>query len=174
MSALQRHLTNSFIGMRPFKAPSQRTDSRYNLSRKLKPTARPIDGPEDPSRLVSAADCRLVVFDSVTEATRLWIKGREFTVPRLLGDAYRDEVERYYQGALAIFRLAPQDYHRFHVPVDGKIGKMTDIDGEYYTVNVGVSVLLFFCSLWLTDGYSRRLSEVRSTYTERMHGKSSP
>ncbi|KIM63511.1 hypothetical protein SCLCIDRAFT_117153 [Scleroderma citrinum Foug A] len=103
--------------------------------RKLKPTARPIDGPEDPSRLVSAADCRLMVFDSVTEATRLWIKGREFTVPRLLGDAYRDEVERYYHGALAIFRLAPQDYHRFHVPVDGRIGRISDIVGEYYTVN---------------------------------------
>lgn len=115
-----------------------------------------------------------MVFDSVTEATRLWIKGREFTVPRLLGDAYRDEVERYYHGALAIFRLAPQDYHRFHVPVDGRIGRISDIVGEYYTVNVGASALLFFCSLWLTDGYSRRLSEVRSTYTEKMLGKLYP
>lgn len=32
-------------------------------------------------------------------------------------------------------RLAPQDYHRFHSPVKGRIGKMTLIDGEYYTVN---------------------------------------
>jgi len=31
--------------------------------------------------------------------------------------------------------LAPQDYHRFHSPVKGTIGKMTLIDGEYYTVN---------------------------------------
>lgn len=31
--------------------------------------------------------------------------------------------------------LAPQDYHRFHSPVKGKIGKMTLIDGEHYTVN---------------------------------------
>ncbi|KAG6326504.1 hypothetical protein ID866_12585, partial [Astraeus odoratus] len=55
--------------------------------RKLKPTARPTESPDDPCRLVSAADCRLMVFESVTEATRLWIKGREFTVARLLGDA---------------------------------------------------------------------------------------
>ncbi|KAF7296465.1 Phosphatidylserine decarboxylase proenzyme 2 [Mycena chlorophos] len=103
--------------------------------RKLKPDARPVESPDDPYRLVSAADCRFMAFESVTEATRLWIKGREFTVARLLGDAYKHEAERYNNGALAIFRLAPQDYHRFHSPVDGTIGNMTYIAGEYYTVN---------------------------------------
>ncbi|KAF7337169.1 Phosphatidylserine decarboxylase proenzyme 2 [Mycena venus] len=103
--------------------------------RKLKPSARPVEKPDDPYRLVSAADCRFMAFESVSEATRLWIKGREFTVARLLGDAYKHEAERYTGGALAIFRLAPQDYHRFHSPVDGTIGNMTYIAGEYYTVN---------------------------------------
>jgi phosphatidylserine decarboxylase len=104
--------------------------------RKLKPTARPVEAPNDPYRLVSAADCRLMTFECVSEATRLWIKGREFTVARLLGEAYKAEAERYTGGALAIFRLAPQDYHRFHSPVEGRIGPMTYISGEYYTVNV--------------------------------------
>ncbi|OBZ66242.1 Phosphatidylserine decarboxylase proenzyme 3 [Grifola frondosa] len=103
--------------------------------RKLKPTARPIECLDDPYRLVSGADCRLMAFETVNEATRLWIKGREFTVSRLLGEAYRFEAERYSGGALCIFRLAPQDYHRFHSPVDGTIGPMTYITGEYYTVN---------------------------------------
>ncbi|KAF5316054.1 hypothetical protein D9619_006903 [Psilocybe cf. subviscida] len=103
--------------------------------RKLRPSARPVEAPNDPYRLVSAADCRLMTFETVQEATKLWIKGREFTVARLLGDAYKADADRYVGGALAIFRLAPQDYHRFHVPVDGKIGPMTYIAGEYYTVN---------------------------------------
>ncbi|RDB20431.1 Phosphatidylserine decarboxylase proenzyme 3, partial [Hypsizygus marmoreus] len=103
--------------------------------RKLKPTARPIEKPDDPYRLVSAADCRLMTFATVDDATRLWIKGREFTVARLLGEAYKDHAERYTGGALAIFRLAPQDYHRYHSPVEGRIGPMTVISGEYYTVN---------------------------------------
>jgi len=77
-----------------------------------------------------------MTFASVSEATQLWIKGREFTVARLLGDVYKDQAERYTDGALAIFRLAPQDYHRFHSPVEGRIGEMTYIAGEYYTVNV--------------------------------------
>lgn len=104
--------------------------------RKLKPSARPIEALDDPYRLVSAADCRLMAFETVHEATKIWVKGREFSVPRLLGDVYKDEVDKYVGGALAIFRLAPQDYHRFHSPVDGVIGKMTYISGEYYTVNV--------------------------------------
>ncbi|KAJ3927163.1 MAG: phosphatidylserine decarboxylase-domain-containing protein [Lentinula lateritia] len=103
--------------------------------RKLKPDARPVDSPSDPYRMISAADCRFMAFESVSEATRLWIKGREFSVARLLGNAYKAEAERYNGGALAIFRLAPQDYHRFHSPVDGRIGNMTYIAGEYYTVN---------------------------------------
>ena len=109
--------------------------------RKLKPDARPVETPQDPNRLVSGADCRLMAFETTSEATKLWIKGREFTVARLLGDAYKDQAERYVGGALVIFRLAPQDYHRFHSPVDGTIGPMTYISGEYYTVNVSINVL---------------------------------
>ena len=32
-------------------------------------------------------------------------------------------------------RLAPQDYHRFHAPVDGVVGKIRPVAGTYYTVN---------------------------------------
>lgn len=95
-----------------------------------------MESPDDPYRVVSGADCRLMAFETVNEATKLWIKGREFSVARLLGEQYRSQAERYNGGALCIFRLAPQDYHRFHVPVDGVIGPMTYISGEYYTVNV--------------------------------------
>lgn len=105
--------------------------------RKLTPTARPLEQPNNPFRLVSAADCRLMCFSSVDEATRLWIKGREFTVARLLND--KKQAKRYVAGggggALAIFRLAPQDYHRFHAPVEGRVGGMRTVEGEYYTVN---------------------------------------
>ncbi|PPQ86997.1 hypothetical protein CVT25_009531 [Psilocybe cyanescens] len=102
--------------------------------RKLKPSARPMECPTDPYRLISAADRRLMTFATVSEATQLWIKGREFSVARLLGEHYKAEAERYVGGALAIFRLAPQDYHRFHSPVEGKVGAMIDVEGENYTV----------------------------------------
>jgi len=103
--------------------------------RELKPGARPCSAPENPLIIVSPADCRSVVFNQMDAATKIWVKGREFSIKRLLGDAYPEDVERYTNGALGIFRLAPQDYHRFHVPVDGVMGTPKTIEGEYYTVN---------------------------------------
>ncbi|EYE91599.1 putative phosphatidylserine decarboxylase Psd2 [Aspergillus ruber CBS 135680] len=103
--------------------------------RQLKPHARPCSAPEEPRIAVSPADCRSVVFDRMSEATSIWVKGREFSLERLLGDAYPEDVSRYKNGALGIFRLAPQDYHRFHIPVDGVMGTPKTIEGEYYTVN---------------------------------------
>ncbi|KAK0745217.1 phosphatidylserine decarboxylase-domain-containing protein [Apiosordaria backusii] len=104
--------------------------------RALKPDARPVSAPGNPRIVVSPADCRSVVFNRVDIATKVWVKGREFSVKRLLGDAYPEDAPRYENGgALGIFRLAPQDYHRFHIPVDGIMREPKTIAGEYYTVN---------------------------------------
>lgn len=103
--------------------------------RALKPEARPCSAPDDPRVIVSPADSRAVVFDTMDDATRIWVKGRDYSVEKLLGDAYPLDAKRYRNGALGIFRLAPQDYHRFHVPVDGILGTPKLIEGEYYTVN---------------------------------------
>ncbi|KAK3685754.1 phosphatidylserine decarboxylase-domain-containing protein [Podospora appendiculata] len=104
--------------------------------RALKPGARPCSAPNNPRIVVSPADCRSVVFNRIDIANKVWIKGREFSVKRLLGDAYPEDAPRYENGGgLGIFRLAPQDYHRFHIPVDGIMRKPKTIAGEYYTVN---------------------------------------
>ncbi|KAJ8119341.1 hypothetical protein ONZ43_g3689 [Nemania bipapillata] len=103
--------------------------------RALKPGARPCSAPDNPHIIVSPADCRSVVFNSIDSATKIWVKGREFSIKRLLGDAYPEDASRYENGSLGIFRLAPQDYHRFHIPVDGILAKPKLIEGEYYTVN---------------------------------------
>jgi phosphatidylserine decarboxylase len=102
--------------------------------RKLKEGVRPISDPDDATTLVSSADCRLMAFSSITEATKVWIKGREFTVERLLGDKYKKGASRD-GGSLVIFRLAPQDYHRFHCPANAVVVDITMIHGQYYTVN---------------------------------------
>src|SRR5947207_12050565 len=56
-------------------------------------------------------------------------QGDEFTTGRLIGD---DKLAASYN-QLAIFRLAPQDYHRFHAPADAVVGKKKDITGNLYT-----------------------------------------
>jgi len=102
--------------------------------RRLKADARPISAPDNPAVLVSAADCRLITFPTVEDSTRLWIKGKRFSVPGLLGD-HEGKLSLFKGGSVAIFRLAPQDYHRFHFPVSGVVQSITHIPGHLYTVN---------------------------------------
>ncbi|CAF2156781.1 unnamed protein product [Rotaria magnacalcarata] len=102
--------------------------------RKLKVDARPIDNRDDPCVVVSAADCRLILFDNISEATRIWIKGHQFSLEHL----FEDEVlaKEFENGSIAVFRLSPADYHRFHSPISGILGEnMKTITGTYYTVN---------------------------------------
>jgi len=105
--------------------------------RKLKPDARPVENADDPAGICSAADCRLVVFPTIDLACKFWIKGDEFSIPTLLNlDASDPLCAPFEGGSLAIFRLAPSDYHRFHSPIDATlIGNARDVPGQYYTVN---------------------------------------
>ena len=103
--------------------------------RALKPEARPCSAPDRPEIITSPADCRCVVFNTIDDATRIWVKGRDYSLEKLFGEAYPLEAKRYKGGSMGIFRLAPQDYHRFHIPVDGTLGTPKTIDGDYYTVN---------------------------------------
>ncbi|KAG0047502.1 hypothetical protein BGZ83_007451 [Gryganskiella cystojenkinii] len=104
------------------------------FSRKLKTEARPVHELQDPNIVVSAADCRLCVFESITTATEVWVKGKSFSVQQLVRD--KDLAAEFDGGSIGLFRLAPQDYHRFHSPVQGAIAKTpVKIDGTYFTVN---------------------------------------
>jgi len=104
--------------------------------RKLKPGARPVQFPDDKKVINSAADCRLTVFQTISLAQEFWIKGKNFSIPNLLNlDAADPLVQTFQNGSLGIFRLAPADYHRFHSPINGEVGKITHIPGQYYTVN---------------------------------------
>eukprot|EP00727_Mastigamoeba_balamuthi_P004474 m51a1_g14024 putative phosphatidylserine decarboxylase (543) ;mRNA; r:1115022-1117292 len=101
--------------------------------RELKPNMRPVDCPGDNTVAVSPADCRMTVFEKVSVARQVWVKGEAFGLRSLFDDdALAAEFD---DGTMVIARLSPQDYHRFHCPVTGVVGQMKPIDGTYYTVN---------------------------------------
>jgi len=105
------------------------------FSRRLKPGVRPIDSPHNAQILVSPADCRLLVFPSVEETTKFWLKGQKFTVASLLGPQWPQVQEKFTQPAIAIARLAPQDYHRWHLPLPARVGRRASIGGTYFSVS---------------------------------------
>uniref|UniRef100_A0A0D9YKB2 Phosphatidylserine decarboxylase proenzyme 2 n=1 Tax=Oryza glumipatula TaxID=40148 RepID=A0A0D9YKB2_9ORYZ len=125
--------------------------------RQLKPGARPIACYEQDTIATCAADSRLMTFSSVDESTRLWIKGRKFSIEGLLGkDVHSDAL---CNGSLVIFRLAPQDYHRFHVPVSGTLEKFVEIPGCLYTVNP-IAVNSKYCNVFTEN---KRVVSIIST-----------
>ena len=68
------------------------------------------------------------------------IKGQKFSIPSLLtggdhNDAMFADLANDKECGLAISRLAPQDYHRFHSPVEGTIVGIKDIAGELFSEN---------------------------------------
>ncbi|CCK70624.1 phosphatidylserine decarboxylase 2 KNAG_0E03670 [Huiozyma naganishii CBS 8797] len=117
---------------------SQCLDTKFNtfnefFYRKLKPGSRPVEN-ADPQVMVSPADSRCTVFSSIEKTKRLWIKSSKFSIEKLAQN-YRMDQFKDKCTSIAIFRLAPQDYHRFHCPCDAVMGEPRFIEGEYYTVN---------------------------------------
>ncbi|XP_058771767.1 phosphatidylserine decarboxylase proenzyme 2-like isoform X1 [Vicia villosa] len=113
--------------------------------RELKPGSRPIASAEHDNVAVCAADCRLMAFESVDDSTRFWIKGRKFSVQGLLGKELCSSA--FVDGTLVIFRLAPQDYHRFHLPVSGIVEQFVNIPGCLFTVNP-IAVNSKYCNVF--------------------------
>ncbi len=96
--------------------------------RKLKPEARTIQ--ED---VVSPADSRLLVFENLESLQEFFIKSRKFNLQKFLCDP--ELASNYKDGSMMIARLAPNDYHRYHFPVDGKVVEYKEISGTYYSVS---------------------------------------
>ena len=99
--------------------------------RRLKPEARPIFQGQDVA--VFPADGRHLGFPNIAEMDGVFVKGRNFDIAELIGDAKL--AEKYREGALILSRLCPVDYHRYHFPVSGKASGPRVIHGPLYSVN---------------------------------------
>ena len=116
-----------------YEKPSDYVNFNDFFIRELKPGARPL--PDDENTITSAADCRLMLFDDLAETKDLLIKGKKFSLEKLVNyDA--DLVNLFKDGSVANFRLAPQDYHRFHSCISGTVEKMFTVDGTSFTTEV--------------------------------------
>ena len=99
--------------------------------RKLKPETRPIAKGKD--RAVLPADGRYLVFPDLSRTDRFYVKGQTFDLPSFLQDPLL--AHRFGDGSMAIARLCPTDYHRFHFPCDGMAGRAKPIEGPLFSVN---------------------------------------
>lgn len=99
--------------------------------RKLKPGSRKVAVEEN--AVASPADGKILAFEDLTSTKEFFLKGDKFTLEEFLGD--KELAQKYEGGIFLIVRLAPVDYHRFHFPVEGVIGKSKLLEGDYYSVS---------------------------------------
>lgn len=97
--------------------------------RQVRPGLRPL--PADKSLLAAPCDGKLTVYP-ITNDTVFHIKHTVYDLAALLED--EKLADRYRGGTCLIFRLTPDDYHRYGFPDDGEILSSRHIPGQLHTV----------------------------------------
>ncbi|WP_299308975.1 archaetidylserine decarboxylase [uncultured Croceicoccus sp.] len=100
------------------------------FTRPLRKGVRPIaDAP-----FVSPVDGAVSQFGAIDDHRMVQAKGHSFTTTELLaGDA--DLAARFRHGSFANVYLSPRDYHRIHMPCDGRLIRMIYVPGALFSVN---------------------------------------
>ncbi|PPQ85016.1 hypothetical protein CVT25_010404 [Psilocybe cyanescens] len=107
------------------------------FTRQVQKAARPILKPEDQSLIHNACESRVYrIAHKVKEHDQFWLKAQSYSLYDMLNigaerDAY---VKKFIGGTVYQAYLNPQDYHRWHCPIDGTIEFATVVDGTYYAV----------------------------------------
>jgi phosphatidylserine decarboxylase len=101
------------------------------FTRKLRDGVRSID--PDPRTVLSPADGRIESMGRIDGAGTFPVKGRQYSVEELVGDA---AAARHLVGGVGfVVYLSPRDYHRVHAPVGGRIRRIRSMPGDYFPVN---------------------------------------
>ncbi|SMN16418.1 Phosphatidylserine decarboxylase [uncultured Candidatus Thioglobus sp.] len=99
------------------------------FTRALKPGAREIGA----SNIICPVDGAVSQAGKISHGTIFQAKNRYYTVSALLAGDYR--ADQFDSGYFATIYLSPKDYHRVHMPYDGKLVFMDYIPGDLFSVN---------------------------------------
>lgn len=100
------------------------------FTREIKKEVRPLSN-ED---LISPVDGAISQLGKINIDQIFQAKGKSFTTAALLGG---DVIlaNHFENGIFATLYLSPKDYHRIHMPCDGRLKKMIYVPGDLYSVN---------------------------------------
>jgi phosphatidylserine decarboxylase len=100
------------------------------FTRALRPDARPLAD----AAFICPVDGRISQFGAIDDDQIFQAKGHQFSTTALVGgDA--GLAAKFQHGSFANLYLSPRDYHRIHMPVDGKLTRMIYVPGELFSVN---------------------------------------
>ncbi|WVQ63091.1 phosphatidylserine decarboxylase [Kwoniella botswanensis] len=94
---------------------------------------RPVASPDDQSVVVNSCESKMYkVARDVKARDKFWVKGQPYSVLDIL-NFDKDYSEEFVGGTIYQAFLSALSYHRWHSPVSGKIKKIVQVDGTYYS-----------------------------------------
>jgi len=100
------------------------------FTRPLKMGVRPLAAAD----FVCPVDGAISQLGAIDDHQILQAKGHRFTTAALLGGD-TELAARFRHGSFANLYLSPRDYHRLHMPCDGKLTRMIHVPGALFSVN---------------------------------------
>ena len=109
----------------------QYADFNDFFTRRLRSGSRPL--PENMKAMVSPADGVISELGQISQMQIIQAKGKMYSVSNLLGD---NDLAGYMDGGcFTTVYLSPKDYHRVHMPLNGKPLSIRYIPGKLFSVN---------------------------------------
>ena len=100
------------------------------FTRALQPGARPLAAAD----LVCPVDGAISQFGAIGRDQIFQAKGHRYSTTALVGgDAAL--ATRFDDGSFATLYLSPKDYHRIHMPCEGRLTRMIHVPGALFSVN---------------------------------------
>ena len=100
------------------------------FTRALKPGVRPLAQAD----WICPVDGAISQFGPLDGERLLQAKGHHYTATALLGGE-PGVADAFHGGHFATLYLSPRDYHRIHMPADGRLQRMIHVPGELFSVN---------------------------------------
>ncbi|MBK7765762.1 MAG: phosphatidylserine decarboxylase [Sulfuritalea sp.] len=100
------------------------------FTRPLKPDVRPLA----PAEFVCPVDGAISQFGVIERDQIFQAKGHRYSTTALVGGD-RELAAQFQDGSFATLYLSPKDYHRIHMPCDGRLLRMIHVPGELFSVN---------------------------------------
>ncbi len=131
-AAIRRFIRRYGVDMSEAANPDPASYATFNefFTRALKVGARPLA----PADWICPVDGAISQFGAIERDQIFQAKGHRYSTTALVGgDAAL--AAQFQDGHFATLYLSPRDYHRIHMPCDGRLTRMIYVPGDLFSVN---------------------------------------
>ena len=129
---IRRFVARYGVDMTEAANPDPASYASFNefFTRPLRPGARPLAAAD----LVCPVDGAISQFGPVQGDQVFQAKGHHYSTTALVGGDAQLAAE-FEGGHFATLYLSPRDYHRIHMPCEGRLRRMVHVPGDLFSVN---------------------------------------